>query len=440
MATVPNSAATLYKSKALLHWSGVQLNGGAIAASGDDAVQVVAYFGDANGDGTLSGGDAADISAVNLSTNAATGTLGGFSAYPLADPVIIGDLNNNGNADSADVTLLNSFLAGIPRTQIPTVPTGLTIVPTGPDPSLSVPTMPQLLPGGTVVVPVNIDTAHPLGSTGATEAILALRYNPQLFNVSAADVQLGSLTAGWQLTTVVNAQTGEIGIDLLRSYPIQTAAGGRLVTITFEKVGSDAELAVAPRVLSLVNQVDPTGQRLFRTTVSDDQGAFVLHFENAQSPAGMEQKAASSMSLAVDNGASSVQSAAHSPLPAAHNPPLFAHYFELQAALLRQPPVLDADEVDVAAANSDGLHVPRCNPMASSRQTGSAMITWPTYCNRSSKRPLRPASVGRTTLSCCDGIHAFAGTTNPSCSNSSLLRASDLPKTLEFALDFPAWQ
>ena len=83
-----------------------------------------------------------------------------------------------------------------------------------------------------VVVPVNIDTAHPLGSTGATEAILALRYNPQVFSVSAADVQLGSLTAGWQLTTVVNAQTGEIGIDIFGSTPIQTTAGGSLVTMT----------------------------------------------------------------------------------------------------------------------------------------------------------------------------------------------------------------
>ena len=64
------------------------------------------------------------------------------------------------------------------------------------------------------MVPVDIDTAHPDGSTGAMEAILALRYNPQVFDVSAADVQLGSLTAGWQLTAVVNAQTGEIGIDL----------------------------------------------------------------------------------------------------------------------------------------------------------------------------------------------------------------------------------
>ena len=131
VATVPNSAASLYKSKALLHWSGVTLNGGAIAAEGDDSVQVVAYFGDAAGtaNGSLSAGDASDISAVaiGISTNAALGTLSGFSAFPLADPAIIADLNNDGLVDSSDVTLLNSVLAGIPRAQIPAIPTGLTI-------------------------------------------------------------------------------------------------------------------------------------------------------------------------------------------------------------------------------------------------------------------------------------------------------------------------
>ncbi len=236
VATVPSTAASLYKSKALLHWSGVTLNGGAIAAVGDDSVEVVAYLGDAAGtaNGSLSGGDAADISevATGMDTNAATGTLAGFSAFPLADPAIIADLNNDGLVDASDVTLLNSVLAGTSRPQIPTIPTNVPITAYGPDPSLSLPTTLQVTPGGTIVVPVDIDTARPIGSTGATEAILALQYNPQVFSVSAADVQTGSLTSGWQLTTTVNAQTGEIGIDLWNTSAVQTTAGGSLVTIT----------------------------------------------------------------------------------------------------------------------------------------------------------------------------------------------------------------
>ena len=131
VATVPNSAASLYKSKALLHWSGTTLNNGAIAAQGDDSVEIVAYFGDAAGMaiGSLSGTDVSDISAVatGLGTNSALGTLGGFAAFPQVDPAIIADLNNDGLVDASDVTLLNSVLAGIPRAQIPAIPTGLTI-------------------------------------------------------------------------------------------------------------------------------------------------------------------------------------------------------------------------------------------------------------------------------------------------------------------------
>ena len=337
VATVPNSASLLYKSKALLHWSGEQLNGGAIAVEGDDAIQVVAFFGDASGDGTLSGGDASDISAVatGTSTNAALGTLGGFTAFQLADPVIVGDLSGNGNVDAPDVTLINSFLSGTPRPQVPAIPTGLVISPTGPDPVLSLPTTLQALPGGTVVVPVNIDTAKPDGSTGATEAVLALQYNPQVFSVSASDVQAGSLTTGtgWQLTTVVNAQTGEIGIDIFSSTPIQTTAAGSLVTITLhEKVGSNAGSAVTLAPISLVSQVDPSGQRAFKTTVADNQGDFIIHFSSGQvaagseqPTAGIEQPAVESEQMAVgnvppvaSNNTADMQFTDHSTLPTAY--------------------------------------------------------------------------------------------------------------------------
>ena len=60
----------------------------------------------------------------------------------------------------------------------------------GPDPTLSVPTNLVAVPGSTLIVPVNIDTAHPDGSTGMVDAVLALTYDPKVFDVSAADVQL----------------------------------------------------------------------------------------------------------------------------------------------------------------------------------------------------------------------------------------------------------
>ena len=319
-AGVPNSAAASYKAKALLHFASEQLNGGAIAVAGDDALQIVAYLGDTNGDGTLSGGDASLISRVSVIFDT------GFAAYPLLDPAIVGDLSNNGQADGPDVTLVNSYLAGIYRPQVPLIPTGLIIVPTGPDPILSLPAGLQAIPGTTLTVPVDIDTAHPDGSTGATEAILALKYDPQIFTVSAADVQLGSLTTGWQLTTVVNSQTGEIGIDLFSSMPIQSIAGGSLVTIAMEEkvcsgpcaVGSNAGSGSLLPPLSLVPQVDPTGQRVFTTTVGDGQGAFVLHISSGQWAASDGQAALGNTSVKIDNSVAAAPLTNGKPKAAAH--------------------------------------------------------------------------------------------------------------------------
>src|SRR5205814_1953400 len=63
----------------------------------------------------------------------------------------------------------------------------------GPDPVLSLPAVLQVGLGGTVRVPVELDDARPAGSTGLTQALLALRYDPAVWSVSAADVHLGSL-------------------------------------------------------------------------------------------------------------------------------------------------------------------------------------------------------------------------------------------------------
>ncbi len=340
-ATVPNTAASIYKATSLLHIAGAQLNNGAIAVVGDDAVQVNAYLGDAFGTGTLSAGDSFLLArvSVGLDTNASAGVLGGFSAFRLVDPAIIGDISGSGNVNGADITLMNCLLVGLPRPQLPPLPTGLTIVPTGPDPLISLPADLQVAPDGTIVVPVDIDTADPAGSTGMTEAILALRFDPTLFSVSANDVQLGSLpdaAGGWQLTTMINAQTGEIGIDLFSGTAIHTTAGGSLVTITMRIVGSASgtggEWAVGSNAgaapISLVTQVDPTGQRVFTTTVADSQGAFVLQMNSGQWQEKSGQWAVGSGQLAVANTPMAAEETTLDPQFTAHYPLPTAHYFD----------------------------------------------------------------------------------------------------------------
>ena len=88
--------------------------------------------------------------------------------------MIIADLNNDGLVDASDVTLLNSVLAGHSAgTNTDDSRRVCQLRPPAPIRILSLPRRASGRAGGTVVVPVNIDTAHPSGSTGATEAILA---------------------------------------------------------------------------------------------------------------------------------------------------------------------------------------------------------------------------------------------------------------------------
>jgi hypothetical protein len=281
LATVPLSAASSYGAKQLLHFSSEQLNGaaGPIAATNADGVQVVAYLGDVAGTGGPLGlADAAALAAgAGKVASVAAQTVPGFAAFPDLDPTIIGDVGMQGSVNFTDAGVINQEVAGRARATIPYAPIGLAITPAGPDPTLSVPDILAAAPGATIVVPVDIDTARPEGSSGMADASLALSYDPQIFDVSAADVQLGTVPAagsGWQLQTVVNAQTGLIGVELFSNTPIQSTAGGSLITIAMHvRATAPAETMG----LNLVPYADPTGGlRVYQTQVSDAQGAFVL--------------------------------------------------------------------------------------------------------------------------------------------------------------------
>src|SRR5205809_146647 len=68
--------------------------------------------------------------------------------------------------------------------------------------------------GTTLTVPIMIDDPHPPGSSGLTQALLALTYDPRVWSVSANDVQLGSVPVsgtGWTLQSAINAVSGQIG-------------------------------------------------------------------------------------------------------------------------------------------------------------------------------------------------------------------------------------
>ena len=118
---------------------------------------------------------------------------------------------------------------------------------------------------------------------------MALVYDPKVLSVSAADINLGSIPlsgTGWKLVSVVDATTGQIGIDLYSTTPIADATAGSLVTITFH-VNKGATPGSTAVELVASGSANPDGQGVLRTEVDDKQGAFVLTPAPINGPGGI---------------------------------------------------------------------------------------------------------------------------------------------------------
>jgi hypothetical protein len=282
IASVPNSAASNYKAKELLTLTSITINGTAFAGVATSAVHVNAYVGDVTGNGSI---DALDVATAN---SLAQGNSTGFNSYALLDPAIIGDVAGDISVDAGDVSTMAAFVSQLPTPKIPVIPTGLAITPVGPDPTLSLAAPSGVSPrslhnGGTVPISVQLDDPHPAGSTGMTEAVLALTYDPTLLSISAADITLGSIPsrgAGWRLQATVDQTNGRIGIILYSAMPIATADAGSLVNLDFHEVDVARALARRPKLAALatVNLVPRAlvNGREYTTQVDDAQGQFVL--------------------------------------------------------------------------------------------------------------------------------------------------------------------
>ena len=136
IATVPSGTPanpTPYKAEDLLHLSNVALNGGAIPASTSDALHLVSYVGDADGNGSYSSNDAVLITRALLSTDT------GFAAYPLVDPVIVADTDGAGFIPADAALQANEAGVGLPthNLSLPPVPPNVNFVQTSVAPALS---------------------------------------------------------------------------------------------------------------------------------------------------------------------------------------------------------------------------------------------------------------------------------------------------------------
>jgi hypothetical protein len=299
LARVPDSAANQYQAKELLSLVSIMVNGAPFTGVTAGGLHVNAYLGDVSGNGSITALDVATASTV--AQGSPTSPLG-LAAYRLVDPALIGDIAGDASIDATAISDLATFTANLHPPQIPALPTGFTITPSGPDPTLSL--GPAVTPADTEKgrqgarekgsngrsgaspvlpvssspllsfnVPVLLDNPRPAGSTGMTEAILTLTYDPKVLTVSSADITLGTIPdSGWRLISEVDQLTGRIGIDLYGATGVSAARAGSLVNIVFHVLPGAYPTTTT---VELVNAVTVNGEH-FATQVDDAQGQFVL--------------------------------------------------------------------------------------------------------------------------------------------------------------------
>jgi hypothetical protein len=107
---------TPYKAKDLLHLSNVSVNSGALPTVTSDGLHLVAYVGDADGNGSYTSGDAVLITRTILLTDT------GFAAYPLVDPTVVADTDGSGFVASDAPLQVNEAGVGVRTANLPVPP------------------------------------------------------------------------------------------------------------------------------------------------------------------------------------------------------------------------------------------------------------------------------------------------------------------------------
>jgi hypothetical protein len=113
-AEVPDSAPS--GTAQVLDVEIVSINGGAPAATADDALHEVGYFGDTTGNGGYSGLDAQRVARVVVGLDA------GFEAFPTIDPLIVSDVTGNGGLSGLDAQRIAQMVVGLDPAEIPPLP------------------------------------------------------------------------------------------------------------------------------------------------------------------------------------------------------------------------------------------------------------------------------------------------------------------------------
>ncbi|MDM4019173.1 beta strand repeat-containing protein [Roseiconus lacunae] len=126
IASVPEDAT--YGAMQAIEITAIEVNAGALTANTDDAIQVVAFPGDANRNQRYDAEDARLISRVGVELdsgfvfNDPTATSASTMLYPTIDPMLIGDVSGNGELSPLDSSDLLRQVVGLSTPNIPDLP------------------------------------------------------------------------------------------------------------------------------------------------------------------------------------------------------------------------------------------------------------------------------------------------------------------------------
>jgi hypothetical protein len=276
VASVPVTAG--YGRREILDLGVDAINGDVQApATARDALHVVGYFGDADGDAKLTTNDVQKVARV------VSGFDTGFAAWQGVDPLLVADIDGNGRLTAIDTSWLLGKVRGQVRPEIPDVPAGVTVIFAQPEALVSMPRTLAADVGETVTVPVLLDNA-----TNLDRATLQLAWDATVLEL--VGVRRGSITADFD-TFVPDVASGRLGLDATRA---QKLIGGRgsLVELDFRVIR-------APAVTTLVDlqvvQLDGGAIRLTTAPqVGSDatDGSIALPFAPPPAPAAARMAAA----------------------------------------------------------------------------------------------------------------------------------------------------
>jgi uncharacterized repeat protein (TIGR01451 family) len=212
-ASVPagtSATPTPYKAKDLLHLSAIQINGGAVTAVGGDALHLVGYVGDVDGNATYSSADAVLITRVGLQTDS------GFVAYPLVDPVIVADTDGSGFVPADAGLQINEAGVGFTTSNLPNPP----------------------IPGGTTIT--SLATLDPTVSFVAVEDNTLYQVptsdpTQQLSNGAGQHFYVGETSQGAN-----NLRRGALRFDLT-TIPAGSTITGATLTLSMSKTRAGAQ-------------------------------------------------------------------------------------------------------------------------------------------------------------------------------------------------------